>query len=50
MSTLIKILIGVAVVVVVVSGLVMFFRGKIMGFFENLPGEEQVQAFLTFIK
>lgn len=39
-SQLIKIIIGIFVVVVVVIGLYLFFRGYIIDFFKNLSGEE----------
>jgi hypothetical protein len=36
-SQLIKIIIGIAVVVVVVGGLYLLFKGKILDFFQGLP-------------
>ena len=40
-SQLIKIILGVLVVVVVISGLYLFFKGSVLGFFENLPSAER---------
>lgn len=42
-NQLIKIAIGVAVVVAVVTGLSLFFKEKVFGFFEGLPTGEPVQ-------
>lgn len=39
-SRLIKIILIVFVVVVVLFGLYLFFKDKILGFFKNLPGAE----------
>lgn len=47
---LIKIIIGVIVVVVVVAGLGMFFRDKIISFFKNLPGGETVGIVFNLLK
>jgi len=39
-NQLIKIVLGVLVVVAVVIGVFLFFRGSVIDFFKNLPGEE----------
>jgi hypothetical protein len=51
MSTLIKIILGLAVVVIVVGAMAVFFGGRIMEFFKSLPGEEEAAAIvLTLLK
>jgi len=47
---LIKILLGVFVIVVVIVGLYFLFRGKILSFFKNIPGEEGAEIILSLIK
>ena len=50
-SQLIKIIIGAIVVVVVIIGLYMFFKDKILSFFKNLPGGENITGIiLSLIK
>ena len=40
-SQLIKIIIGIFVVVIVVLGIFLFFRGSVIDFFKNLIGDEE---------
>lgn len=35
---IIKMILGMAVVVIVIMGLYMFFKNKFLGFFKSLPG------------
>jgi len=48
-SQLIKIILGVFVVVVVIGGIYLFFKDKIIDFFKNLTGEP-AELFLAMIK
>ncbi len=47
---LIKIIIGIAVVVVVILGLFLFFKEQVIDFFNNFIGEEPQKFFLSFLK
>lgn len=47
-SQLIKIIIGAIVVVVVIVGLGIFFKSKVLSFFENLPGGTKATAGIIF--
>ena len=50
-ENLIKIIVGVAVLVVVVGGVSIFFKDYVIDFFKNLIGGEEVPAlFLGLLK
>ncbi|MCK5149774.1 hypothetical protein KAJ87_02520 [Candidatus Pacearchaeota archaeon] len=49
-SQLIKIIIGVFVVVAVVGGLYLLFKGHVFDFIKNLPGGETSDFFLSLLK
>ena len=46
---LIKFLIGAFVVIVVIVGLVLIFKDKILSFFKNLPGSEPAEVFIGLL-
>ena len=48
-SQLIKILLGVFVVAVVIGGLVLFFKDRVISFIKNLGGGP-AELFLTLVK
>lgn len=47
---LIKIILGMIVVVVVIIGIYLIFKDKILGFFRQLPGGESANLLLGMIK
>ncbi len=49
-SYLIKLLIGLAVFVVVVVGIYLFFKYNVIDFFKNLGGERTPEVILSLIK
>jgi hypothetical protein len=49
-NNLIKIIIGILVFVVVVSGLYIFFKDYVIDFFKNLPSGKVIGAFLNTLK
>jgi hypothetical protein len=49
-NQLIKIILGLAVVVAVITGLYFAFKNNIIDFFENLPGGEPEQIVLSLLK
>ena len=49
-STLIKIILGVIVVVTVIIFVSLFFKNKIFGFFKGLPGNESAGLILFYLK
>lgn len=49
-STLIKIILGVFVIVAVTIGVFFFFKDSILGFFKNLPGAEGTGLILGLIQ
>jgi hypothetical protein len=46
-NTLIKIVLGVAVIAVVATALYLFFKNYVLGFFEGVGGNETVKCFLS---
>lgn len=49
-NQLIKIIIGVSVFVVVVLGFYLFFKNKIIDFFQNIPTGEPAKFALSMVK
>ena len=49
-NQLIKIILGLAVVVVVIGGIYLFFKYNVIDFFRNLGGEEPAEVVLSLIK
>lgn len=47
---LIKIIVGVAVVVVVVLGIYLFFKNNIISFFKNIFSSEEINLVLSLFK
>ena len=49
-NQLIKIILGILVAVVVIGGVYLFFKNYVMGFFENIVGNESSKLILSLLK